>query len=70
MAITNTINKILDSKDKRTKEKYHKCIQTYVGLPKKLGNTDVSEFVNRIPKEYLNTTSSSSLIEGELDHEL
>ena len=60
MAITNTINKILDSKDKRTKKKYHKCIQTYVGLPKELGNTDVSEFVNRIPKEYLNATSSST----------
>jgi len=72
MAITNTVNKILDSKDKRTKEKYHKCIQTYVGLPKELGNTDVSEFVNRIPKEFLNATSSTSLsfIEGELDHEL
>ena len=65
MAITNTINKILDSKDKRTKKKYHRCIQTYVGLPKELGNTDVSEFVNRIPKEYLNATSSSTSFQEE-----
>ena len=66
MAITNTINKILDSKDKRTKKKYHRCIQTYVGLPKELGNTDVSEFVNRIPKEYLNATSSSTSLQEEV----
>ena len=66
MAITNTINKILDSKDKRTKKKYHRCIQTYVGLPKELGNTDVSEFVNRIPKEYLNATSSSTSFQEEV----
>jgi len=65
MAITNTIDKILDSKDKRTKKKYHKCVQTYVGLPKELGNTDVSEFVNRISKEYLNTTSSSTSLQEE-----
>ena len=65
MAITNTVNKILDSKDKRTKKKYHKCIQTYVGLPKELGNTNVSEFVNRIPKEYLNATSSSTSLQEE-----
>jgi len=65
MAITNTIDKILDSKDKRTKKKYHKCIQTYVGLPKELGNTNVSEFVNRIPKEYLNATSSSTSFQEE-----
>jgi len=56
MAITNTVNKIMGSKDKRTKKKYHKCIQTYVGSPKELGNTNVSEFVNRIQKvlEYNN----------------
>jgi len=60
MAITNTVNKILDSKDKRTKKKYHKCIQTYIGSVKELGNTDVSGFIDRIPKEFLNTTSSTT----------
>ena len=65
MAITNTVNKILDSKDKRTKKKYQKCIQTYVGLPKELGNTDVSEFVNRITKVFLDTTSSTTSFQEE-----
>ena len=60
MTITNIIDRILDSKDKRTKKKYRKCIQTYVGLPKELGNTDVSEFVNRITKEFVDTTSSTT----------
>ena len=63
MAITNTVNKILDSKDKRTKKKYHKCIQTYIGSVKELGNTNVSGFIDRIPKEYLNTTSSSTSLQ-------
>jgi len=60
MSITNTIDRILDSKDKRTKKDYHKCIQVYVGLPKELGNTDVSEFVNRITKAFLDTTLSTT----------
>jgi len=55
MAITNTVNKILDSKDK--------CIQTYIGSPKELGNTDVSEFVNRITKVFLDTTSSTTSLQ-------
>ena len=38
-------------------------IQQYVGLPKELGNTDVSGFVNRMPKEYLNTTSSTTSLQ-------
>jgi len=65
MAITNTVNKILDSKDKRTKKKYQKCIQTYIGSPKELGNTDVSEFVNRITKVFLDTTSSTTSFQEE-----
>ena len=49
---------------KKLKKKYHKCIQTYIGSPKELGNTDVSGFIERIPKEFLNTTSSSTSLQG------
>jgi len=71
MTITNIIDRVMDSKDKRTKRKYHKCIEKYVGEPKELGKTDVSGFIERIPNEFLNTTSStSSFIEGDLDNEL
>jgi len=60
MSITNIVDRIMNSKDKRTKKKYHKCIQEYIGLPKELGNTDVTGFIERIPNEFLNTTSSST----------
>jgi hypothetical protein len=71
MSITNIIDRVMDSKDKRTKRKYHKCIEKYVGEPKELGKTDVSGFIERIPNDFLNTTSStSSVIEGSLDNEL
>ena len=67
MSVTNIINKIIDAKDKRTRGKYHKCIQTYIGKPKELGNTDASGFVDRIPNEFLNTTTSSSSFEENQD---
>ena len=71
MTITNIIDRVMDSKDKRTKRKYHKCIEKYVGEPKELGKTDVSGFIERIPNEFLKTSSStSSFIEGSLDNEL
>jgi len=71
MTITKTINKIMGSKDKRTKGKYHNCVHQYVTKPGELGIVDVSNFVNRVPHEYLDTTSStSSFIEEELDNEL
>ena len=54
------INKIMGFRDKRTKEKYLKCIQQYIEEPKEFGLTDVSGFVDRIPNEFLNTTSSTS----------
>ena len=65
MAITKTINKIMGSKCNRTKEKYHNCVHQYVTKPGELGITDVSDFVNRIPKQYLETSSTSSF--GEKD---
>jgi len=62
MSIANIINRIIESRDKcnRTRKKYQNCIQTYIGDPKELGNCDVSGFVQRIPDEFLNTTSSTS----------
>ncbi len=73
MSIANIVNRIIESNDKynRTRKKYQKCIQTYIGDPKELGNCDVSGFVQRIPDEFLKTTSStSSFIEGRLGNEL
>ena len=62
MSIANIVNRIIESSDKcnRTRKKYQKCIQTYIGDPKELGNCDVSGFVQRIPDEFLNTSSSTS----------
>jgi len=60
MAITKTINKVMGLKDKRTREKYLKCVKQYLGRVKEFGIVDVSDFVNRIPKQYLDTTSSTS----------
>lgn len=54
------INKIMGFRDKRTKEKYLKCIQQYIEEPKEFGLTDVSGFIDRLPNEFLNTTSSTS----------
>ncbi len=73
MSIANIVNRIIDSSDKynRTGKKYQKCIQTYIGDSKELGNCDVSGFVQRIPDEFLKTSSSTSFfIEGSLDNEL
>ena len=65
-----TINKIMGFRDKRTKEKYQKCIQQYIEEPKEFGLTDVSGFIERIPNEYLNTTSStSSFLEQDIKNE-
>lgn len=60
MTITKTINKILGSKVNRTKTKYHNCIHQYITKPGELGIVDVSNFVNRIPNRFLNTTTSTS----------
>lgn len=65
MNITKTINRVMNSKDSRTKTKYHQWVQQYIGKPKEFGLTDVSEFVNRIPDEYLDTTTSTSSSEEE-----
>jgi len=70
MSNTKTINKIMGSKDHRTKEKYHRCVHQYLGIPKEQGLTNVSGFVNRIPKQILDTTSStSSFIEQDIENE-
>ena len=58
--ITNTIKKLLNSKDNRTVQKYSNCVRQYIGKPKELGLVDVSNFVNRIPEEVLDLTSSTS----------
>lgn len=58
-----TINKVMPFGDKRTKAKYLKCIQQYLEEPGELSITDVSGFIDRIPNEFLNTTSSTSSFE-------
>ena len=60
VTLQQTINKVIGFRDKRTKQKYLKCIQQYIGKPRELGLTNVSAFVERIPNEYLNATTSSS----------
>ena len=65
MTVTTTINKIMVLKVKRTREKYLKCVKQYLGRVKEFGIVDVSDFVNRIPKQYLETSSTSSF--GEKD---
>ncbi len=60
MAVTKTINKVIGFRDKRTKEKYEKCVHQYIGKPGDFAIIDVSGFVERIPNEFLNTTSSTS----------
>jgi len=60
VTLQQTINKVIGFRDNRTKEKYLKCIQQYIGKPRELGLTNVSAFVERIPNEYLNATTSSS----------
>jgi len=60
MTITKTINTILGLKDKRTREKYLKCVKQYLGRVQEFGIVDVSDFVNRIPRQYLDTTTSTS----------
>ena len=54
------INKIMPLADYRTKNKYQHCVEAYIGEAKELGECDVSNFVDRIPNEYLKTTSSTS----------
>ena len=58
-----TINKVMPFGDKRTKAKYLKCIQQYLEEPGELSITDVSGFIDRIPNEFLNTTSSTTSFE-------
>lgn len=65
MNITKAINKIMGSMCDRTKEKYHKCVHQYLTKPGELGIADVSEFVERLSNEYLDTTSTSSFREDE-----
>ena len=55
-----TINKVMPFADKRTKAKYLKCIQQYIDKPGEFNLTDVSGFIVRMPKEFLNTTTSTS----------
>jgi len=61
VTLQQTINKVIGFRDKRTKEKYLKCIQQYIGkTANELGLVNVTDFVERIPNEYLNATTSSS----------
>jgi len=60
MIVTKTINKVMGSRDYRTKEKYKNCITQYTKYSGELGHLDISLFVERIPKQYLPTTSSTS----------
>lgn len=60
MTITKTINTILGLKDKRTREKYLKCVKQYLGRVQEFGIVDISDFVNRIPRQNLDTTTSTS----------
>jgi len=60
MVVTKVINKVMGSRCDRTKEKYKKCITQYTKNSGELGNLDISLFVERIPKQYLPTTSSTS----------
>jgi len=60
VTLRQTINKSLGISDERTIKKYERCIQQYIGNPRELGLTDVSSFVDRMPKQFVNTTSSSS----------
>lgn len=60
MVVTKVINKVMGSRDNRTKEKYKKCITQYTKYSGEFGNLDISLFVERIPNEFLNTTSSTS----------
>ncbi len=72
MIVTKTINKVMGSRDDRTKEKYKKCITQYTKYSGEIGNLDISLFVERIPKQYrdnssLTTSSTSSF--GDNEHE-
>jgi len=58
--IRNVINKVMPLADKRTSKKYLNCVISYIGQAGELGITDVSPFVEKIPNEFLNTTSSTS----------
>ena len=61
VTLQQTINKVIGFRDKRTKEKYLKCIQQYIGkTANELGLVNVTDFVERIPNEFLNATTSSS----------
>jgi len=60
MVVTKVINKVIGFRCDRTKEKYKKCITQYTKNSGELGNLDISLFVERIPKKYLPTTSSTS----------
>ncbi len=77
--ISIATNKILGDKDERTIRKYKKNVlqlcnisETYAEKASKskisaLGIINVSGFVNRIPKELLNTTSSTSFSKSDED---
>ena len=69
MNVTKTINKIIDSMCDRTKEKYHNCVHQYLTKPGEFGIADVSEFVERLSNEYLDTTSSTSSFREDEKHE-
>lgn len=60
MVVTKTINKVMGSRVDRTKEKYKKCITQYTKHSGEIGSIDISLFVERIPKQYLSATSSTS----------
>ncbi len=64
MVVTKTINRIMDSRDNRTKEKYKKCIIQYTKNSGEVGSVDISFFVERVPTQYLSTTSSTSSFNG------
>lgn len=58
-ALSNIINKAMGSRDKRTKEKYKRCILQYTNHFMQLNILDVSCFVNLIPEKFLTSEYSN-----------
>jgi len=65
LTLRQILNKVLGLGDDRTIKKYERCVLQYIGKPKEFGLTDVSGFMERIPNEFLDTTSSSSSLDSK-----
>jgi len=53
VTLQQTINKVLSLRDDRTIKKYEKCIHQYIEKPREFGLANVSGFVERIPRSYM-----------------